>query len=462
VIATSELVVGIPEERLREFVLSRRWFGSKAEEVAHVRVLEATEVRAAVPLLALAVVEVRFQTGTHELYHLPLGFRAREERWRDGAIAEVDGWTAYDALADPELGRELLELIRARETVSTETAAVEFRTVDGLPGEVGARVRPMGAEQSNSSLVFDEELVLKLYRRLDAGVNPELELLRFLTERGFASIPSLEGWAARSGQLLDATLAILQEFVPGDRDGWTLALEALRGGDGRAFLPRARRLGEVTGSLQTALASEPHDPSFCAEEPTAETVALLVATIDEGIENTFLSLPDDPVLEPIAARGEEIRERVRLIGQIGPVGRLIRQHGDYHLGQVLWTGDDWVVLDFEGEPARPLAERRRKRSPLRDVAGMLRSFAYAASAAEIELGRPPAAGWETSVREEFLDAYYGEVEPGILPPDEARERLLALFELEKAVYELRYELGHRPAWVPIPVAAIERLLEQPL
>jgi maltokinase len=463
VIAGRDLALGIEPETLRDFVLAQRWFGSKAAEVAQVSVLEATQVRTAPPLLALAIVEVRFQPGTHELYHLPLGFRPAEEEWGEGVIGQVEGWTAYDALADPELARELLGLIREGETLSTETAALEFRTVGGRsvePGRVDS-VRPIGSEQSNSSVVFDDELVLKLYRRLDAGVNPELEVLRFLTEREFPAIASLEGWAARTGQLLDATLGILQEFVPGDCDGWELALGTLRDG-GEAFLPRARRLGEITGALHTALGSDPHDQSFCPEEQTDETVALLVATIDEDIEQAFLSLPDDPALEPIAGRAEEVRERLLMIGQVGPVGRLIRHHGDYHLGQVLWTGDDWVVLDFEGEPARPLAERRRKRSPLRDVAGMLRSFAYVASAAEIELGAPPPTEWETRVRGEFLEGYLGEVDLALLPPAEARERVLALFELEKAVYELRYELGHRPDWVAIPISAIVRLLEQPL
>jgi trehalose synthase-fused probable maltokinase len=463
VIAVAELALAIPAERLREFVLSQRWFGSKSGDVAEVNVLDAPQVRAQPPLLALAVVEVRFQSGTHELYNVPLGFRPVEEGWRDSVVGEADGWTAYDALADPELARELLRLIAERQTLESQGAEVEFRTVDGAGERLPAaqRVRPMGGEQSNSSLVFDDAAVLKLYRRLDAGVNPELELLRFLTAREFPQIAALDGWIARSGQPLDATLAILQVYVAGESDGWSLALAALRD-DPDSFVPRARRLGEVTGALHTTLASEPHDPSFSPEEPTSETVALLVATIDESIETTFVSLPADPALEPIAGRGEEIRERLRLVGPSVPGGRLIRHHGDYHLGQVLWTGEDWVVLDFEGEPARPLAERRRKRSPLRDVAGMLRSFSYAASAIEVERREAAPPDWEARVRQEFLDGYFATAEGAILPPPDARERLLTLFELEKAVYELRYELGHRPDWVPIPVRAIVSLLEQPL
>ena len=150
--------------------------------------------------------------------------------------------------------------------------------------------------------------------------------------------------------------------------------------------------------------------------------------------------------------------------QAGSIGKLIRHHGDYHLGQVLWNGDDWLVLDFEGEPARSLPERRRKRSPLRDVAGMLRSFAYAVSAAELQRAIEAPEDWEQRAREEFLDGYYQEMDAtGLLPGGrEATQRMLSIFELEKAVYELRYELNNRPDWVRIPVAGIDRLLQTSL
>ena len=255
----------------------------------------------------------------------------------------------------------------------------------------------MGVEQSNTSLVFDDRLVLKLYRRLEPGVNPELELLRFLTEHGFPNIPALEGWAQYLGKPMDATLATLQHFVASEGDGWKLALDSLAG-DPERFLGGVRRLGEVTGAMHTVLASDSIEPAFCPEEPSAEALALLVATVDEEIEELFLSLPDDPALEPIAGRGEEVREQLRLASHVGATGRVIRHHGDYHLGQVLWADEDWVVIDFEGEPARGLTERRRKRSPLRDVAGMLRSFAYAASASELERGVEPAEDWEDRAR----------------------------------------------------------------
>jgi maltokinase len=195
-----------------------------------------------------------------------------------------------------------------------------------------------------------------------------------------------------------------------------------------------------------------------------ESTSLITATIDEQIERLFVDLPaDNEGLEPIIGRGEEVRDRLSLLTHIGASGKLIRHHGDLHLGQTLLAPDRWIVLDFEGEPARPLLERRRKRSPLRDVAGMLRSFAYAATAGEIQRGTPAPEGWEERTRESFLAGYFGAVEPSLLPPGEANARtLLTVFELEKAVYELRYELNNRPDWVGIPVAGIARLLEEPL
>jgi len=450
-----ELVLALPEDELREYVLAQRWYGSKSEEVASVRAVDAFPLRPGgeEPLLAVAVVEVRFAAGTHDLYNVPLGLRRG-----DGGFASANGWSAFDALEDEELVQALVELLRQQATVEHEGGTVQFCTIGDVGG--AGSVRAMGSEQSNTSVVLDERLVFKLYRRLEAGVNPELELLRFLTEHGFPSIASLEGWAAHVGQPLDATLAILQHYVPVRRDGWTFALEDLAAG-GNGFVPLVRRLGEVTGRMHTVLSSEPSDPAFAPEEPSAEALALIVARIDEEIEQVFGSLPDLPELEPLEGRADQLRDRLREMGQSGPLGRLIRHHGDYHLGQVLWTeADDWVVLDFEGEPARPLRERRHKRSPLRDVAGMLRSFSYAASASALEHGIEPPTGWEGRARSEFLAGYLAEADPTIIPDGSVLDRRLRLFELEKALYELHYELGHRPDWVRVPVAGILQLLDE--
>jgi maltokinase len=416
---------------------AQRWFGSKSQDVADVKVLQTVPVDG----YELAVVEVSFHPGTHELYQLAL---------RDGE----------DGVDDPEFVRALARLIDADSDIETADGLVEFRHTGQPIGDI-AQVRAMGAEQSNSSLVLDERIALKVYRRLGPGPNPELEVLRFLTERGFEHIAALRGWYAHTGPLIDATLGIAQEFVPGSTDGWDLAMADLREDPAR-FVERAVQLGEVTGALHTALASDATDPAFAPEETSAESLGLLNATVDEQIERVFVSLPDDiPELAPIRGRGEEVRDRLSLLTTVGSAGRVIRHHGDYHLGQVLEGRDGrWIVLDFEGEPARTLVERRRKRSPLRDVAGMLRSFAYAASAARILNDTPAPEDWENEVRAAFLGGYLATVDPTLLPPGRAAvERLIAVYELEKAVYELRYELDNRPDWASIPVAGICRLLE---
>ena len=415
----------------------QRWFGSKSQDIADTRVLETVPVDG----FELAILEVAFHPGTHELYQLVL---------RDGE----------DAIGEPGFARALTALMDANSDVQTEAGTVEFRHTGDPIGEV-REVRAMGAEQSNSSLVLDDRVALKAYRRLGPGPNPELEVLRFLTERGFENVASLRGWYAHTGRLIDATLGIAQEFVPGSTDGWQLALQDLRATPSR-FVDRARELGDVTGRLHTALASDATDPAFAPEETSAESLGLLNATVDEEIEQVFMQLPDDvPELAPIRGRGQEVRERLSLLTTVGSAGRVIRHHGDYHLGQVLLGADSrWVVLDFEGEPARTLVERRRKRSPLRDVAGMLRSFAYAASASRILHDTPAPDGWEDEVRAAFLEGYLAAADQRLLPPGQAAvERLIAVFELEKAVYELRYELDNRPDWASIPVAGICRLLE---
>jgi trehalose synthase-fused probable maltokinase len=276
-------------------------------------------------------------------------------------------------------------------------------------------------------------------------------------------MPPLGGWYEISGELMDATLGVAQGFMTGARDGFEWVLDTLAT-DPALVTARMRELGVVIGRMHAVLGSDSTDPDFTPEPLSDEGIGLLTATVDEEIERVWLRLPrDDERTEPIAGRGEEIRDRLQLMSHVGVGGRAIRHHGDLHLGQTLLGDDGWVVLDFEGEPARPLLERRRKRSPLRDVAGMLRSFAYAASAAELQRGVPAPAGWEDEARAAFLAGYHETVDATLLPPGEAAtQQLLSIFELEKAVYELRYELDHRPDWVRIPVAGIVRLLDADL
>jgi trehalose synthase-fused probable maltokinase len=451
----------LQDGELHDWVVAQRWFGSKSREVTQIEVGESVVLRADAPMLVLAIVEARFGEGTHETYQLPIGLRPASEGWTQGVIMQTGGWTVYDGLADPAQGRELLHRMRLGDDVPVEDGAVRFRWAPSAPqGAAGSiEVRPVGVEQSNSSVVFGEALILKAFRRVEPGVNPELELLRFLSARGFKHIAPLAGWYEIQGRRIDATLGVLQEYLAGARDGWDLVLEGI-GSAPHELLERLRLLGGVTGELHTALGSDSDDPAFAPDEPSAEAMALLVADIDEQIERVFLELPDEGPTAEIAGRGQDVRERLQALSATGSGGRVIRTHGDLHLGQTMLTERGWVILDFEGEPARPLPERRLKRSPLRDVAGMLRSFSYAAAGSRILRGVDAPEGWEAAAREAYLEGYRERVDRALLPPgQDAIDRLLAVFELEKAVYELRYELNNRPDWVDIPVAGIARLLD---
>src|SRR5690242_10525781 len=222
-------LAALDQQKLNEWIVAQRWFGSKARDVAQIEVIEAVTLRAEPPVLVLAVVEARFPTGTHDTYQLPLGLRPADEGWTERVIMESDGWTVYDALADPAHGRELLHRMRGGSEVSLADGTLRFRWAESAGAGLGGTVdvRPVGVEQSNSSVVFGESLILKAFRRLEAGINPELELLSFLSARGFPHIAPLAGWYEVEGRLIDATLGILQEFLAGARDGWELTLDEL-------------------------------------------------------------------------------------------------------------------------------------------------------------------------------------------------------------------------------------------
>ena len=434
-----ERIVALDE--LPEWLQEQRWYASKSRHVAGVEVVESAVLREE-PILLLALVQSRFATGTHELYQLLL----------------APG--SFDALSDPYEATALLARLERGESVETPQGRFSFERVNGFAElREGASARPVGAEQSNTSVVFDDKLVLKVFRKLEPGINPELEMLRFLTDHGFANIAPLHAWYEYEGHALSATLGVAQTFLPDAADGWDLALDEIVSRPD-VFLDRLGSLGQVTAEMHNVLASDAGDPAFSPEEPSQEALSLLTATVDEDIERIFLRLPDDERVAPIIGRGQDVRERLAARSQIGVGGRVIRTHGDYHLGQTLHTPRGWVIIDFEGEPARPLHERRQKRSPLRDVASMLRSFAYTTSAVEILRGEQAPEGFEQRARERFLERYFEHVDATLLPTGEAQiTTLLSIFELEKAIYELQYELDNRPDWVTIPVAGIRRLLE---
>ena len=293
-------------DTLIDYVTRQRWYGAKTRAVSGSQVLDSVVVRSAEPQLTLALVEVRYDTGAHDIYQV--------------LYTTHEGEVAVDGLAeDPGLARELVSAMRAGVTLQGEQGLAEFRPAEdfsALSRELGA-ARNVGAEQSNSSIVFDEALILKVFRRLEPGINPELEMLRFLGGHGFENTPALGGWYQYTGGPLAATLGILQEFVGNATDGWELALDELAAAPER-FLDRLRRLGEVTGHMHSVLASDPGDPAFMPEDPSVESLGLLTATVDEEIARVFLSLPDDDErLAPILGRGEEVREQLRLLTHAG-------------------------------------------------------------------------------------------------------------------------------------------------
>jgi maltokinase len=465
---TAPLELGqlVDEERLRDWISGQRWYGAKARSIAGLEIVECSTVLQD-PVAHLTLVQTRFATGTHELYQIPLVVIPSQETLAcplgppAAPIATTGEWAIYDGLADTRPARELLRRIGAGEEIETDHGRFAFQASETLAGlDPEGSVRLMGVEQSNSSIVFAEELVLKLFRKLEPGINPELEMLRFLSGHGFEHIAPLHGWYEYDGLALAATLGVVQRFLPQATGGWELALEEIPR-DPEMFLGRLGALGVITARMHTVLASDAGDPAFSPEEPSQEALSLLTATVDEDIERIWVRLPDSEAVGPIAGCGQDVRERLAARAQIGIGSRVIRTHGDYHLGQTLSTPEGWVILDFEGEPARPLPERRQKRSPLRDVAGMLRSFAYVTSAVQMLAGREAPEDFERRARESFLGQYLEHVDPTLLPAGEAAiANLLSIFELEKAIYELQYELNNRPDWVAIPVAGIRRLLEE--
>ena len=487
----------LSEEALLAFLARQRWFAAKGATPSAARIVQA--IVAPWGSGAFAIARARIDTaGGEQVYQLPLAARADgdgiPERATLGRVTAHGASVAlYDATHDPEFRAGLGDALANGATVRDESGhrwIARPESAGSRTGTAGALSVVGSAEQSNTSIVFGDAAIFKLFRLLKPGIHPDVEVTRFLTERArFPHTPALLGsaWFENGERTIAGTL---QEFFPGSADAWRYTLEcaqgyfsAAPGNDvGNPSIADAHRLGEITRELHQALACDEHDPAFAPDAATPEDVERWARRTQHSVRESLAMLerrsrsadfPRERAAEAVALVGRAehyvgwIDEIVDSVGD--DLGARIRIHGDYHLGQVLRTASgEFKIIDFEGEPSRTLAERRDKASPLRDVAGMLRSFSYAAATVATSVQATidartreiRSARWERDVRGAFFDGYLraGPGEPAILPANEEHVRqLVALFETEKAFYELTYELNNRPTWVWIPMRGIARL-----
>jgi trehalose synthase-fused probable maltokinase len=511
---------------LPQFLSQQRWFGGKA------RTIRSVEVSDIVPFCFdplrsyFILVRVNYADGPTETYDIPLVHSSGEIglsslRIRPDDLSEV---VLKDALTDEQFLTLLLDAIAKGISLTGargEIRAVATRALPSIWQPLQGPLTPaaMNAEQSNSSVVFEKRLVLKIFRRVEVGLNPDLEIGSFLTGKAaFRNVPPLAGsleYLTEEGTR--TSLGMLQGYVANQGDAWQFTLHALAGYYDKAlqiesldagevphlplvnlcaqaipelatqrigsYLESATLLGRRTAELHLALASAQDDPDF-APQPFSQTdhqarvsSAVQLLTINfELLRRLKQGMPDHvgEEADKVLKREDVARRRFELSARQKWSAMVTRIHGDYHLGQVLFTGSDFVIIDFEGEPARPLEERRKKLSPLQDVAGMLRSFHYAAYAPLLQQAtaeRSPhdalqalgnwAQYWQKWVSAAFLKAYLEPSTNAVFIPKGREElgQLLDLFLLEKAVYELGYELNNRPSWVRIPLDGISQLLQ---
>jgi maltose alpha-D-glucosyltransferase/alpha-amylase len=531
----------VVEAMLPAYLQACRWFGGKARHIESARLIEAIPLPWMHIEMFITLVQIAYTEGEPDLYLLPLAAAYGEQAARrqtgvphpilarlqmpgeeeDKARTEV----FYEAFYDKCFNTALLDAMAQHQPLhgaGGELVAASTQAFQRIRGTAGLPLEPriMRVEQSNTSVVYGERLILKLIRRLEPGINPDLEIGRFLTEqRSFAHTPPIAGsieYCPHHGE--PTTLAILYGFVPNQGDAWQYTLEALRAYFEQAvarrlevqtapiphqpllslveeplpplaseligaYLTSARLLGQRTAELHLALAQDCDDPNF-TPEPFSRLYQRFLSQSMRSLTGRVFQLLGEQLPHLPAAMQEdaqrvlrceaEILRRFRTVQQRTIAAMRIRTHGDYHLGQVLYTGMDFVIIDFEGEPAHPLSKRRSKRAALRDVAGMLRSFHYAAytglrhridnrttSHEELAVLEHWAHFWYVWVATVFLKSYFEHTVAAPFLPRSGEELavLLEAYLLEKAVYELGYELNNRPAWVQLPLRGILQLLK---
>ena len=503
--------VGALEALLPSALLSARWYGGKARIIAAARVKETIPLRTGTHSMALIFIDVSYKDGGHDLYTMVLTVSFDEQAVRmqkshpEAVLTELTiagrnenrRGLLHDALWDHACAGALLDAIRQGNEFKGENGkllaslspAFSTTLVEAASGESFV----MQGEQSNTSVRFGRHAMLKLYRHLEPGLNPDLEIGRALTVAGYMHSPAVLGSLEYAGRGQEpATVAIVHAFVENQGDAWRYTLDELereltihfdRTVDAKSgYVDSAALLGRRTAELHLALAQDTHDPNF-APEPASTgywvslhdrmtrsitgTCALLRARLDDLPEEHRRAAAVVLELEGLLA------SRVRALVEHSPRALRIRCHGDFHLGQVLYTGRDFVIIDFEGEPARALSERRAKHVPIVDVAGMIRSFHYAASVALDRAGNRPDADvrrseveqrmrqWYQSATDAFLTGYAETADnaPFLPQKSEDRDLLLDAYLMEKACYELSYELNNRPSWAGIPMNGLLQLAQ---
>ena len=463
------------DEQLRDFVAGARWFGGKGRpfEVTDVRRLWLAHQPADQPAdqpgprVAVELLTLRYADGGTDLYQLPLTYRpAAEAAPDDDGAARVGTWddddlgtvVAHDALQDPTSAALWLDAFTGAPPPGVAPGLLFVPVADaGLEaarasGGADWTAKLLRGEQSNTSVVFGDQALLKVFRRLSPGQNPDIEILAALTEAGSAQVAPLFGWVETDvlGEE-PVQLGILQQFLAGAHDGWVLALEDLAAPTGSpdSFAAQAAALGAAVGRLHAALAD-----GFPTERWEGSRLARVADAMAARLEAAL------DVVAELADHAEDLTALFDGVRRLEEPVVAQRVHGDLHLGQTLWREDDgWKIIDFEGEPAKSLAERRAVDCALRDVAGMLRSFDYAAESERRsgsgsgEADRPRR--WAAATSEAFLTGYRDAGGAELVPV------LLRAYEADKAVYEAVYEARNRPTWLPIPLAALSRLTERP-
>ncbi len=415
----------------------QRWFRAKQRPIAAVTEADVAQL----PGTDLRVLDVAYADGGPSDRYLVPSVGGREPSDGEGAWHAVAQLMVGDVVARGRRGR----------FVGWRTPALDELVPSAVTAVPTLAERRLTVEQSNTSVVLGDRLILKLYRLLEAGDNPDLEVSAFLTRAGFADTPPVAGgltYHPDDGE--PAAAAMLQAFVPSRGDAWGAMLHALAEEPDRG-LEMARTVGDTTARMHRALASATDDPAFPARAATVEETAGWRASAEQQLAKAVTALSGAPHDQLVALAPAITARFADTFGAATGDALVTRVHGDYHLGQLLARPDGgFSVIDFEGEPARPMPERRAVASPLRDVAGLLRSLDYAARTMQRDHPAFDGEQWLGQARAAFLDGY------GRIGPEQSG--LLQAFELEKACYEVRYEANNRPDWLWLPLAAVERLV----